>query len=505
MQTIGASTPSKAAGTENAAFLPTPKQFFTILAAYFLLHVILRTLVSETAGIDEADQLVVGQKLSWGYGPHAPLYTWLMMLFLRVFGPSEFSLTLLREMLLFGTYSLTYLNARLLTRSHACGVAAAVALQFHPSIVWESQRELTHSLVASMMILAALFSFLRIRPERWGGWVAFGICGGLSVLSKYNAALFYFGMIISTLSLPSLRPRILNPRMAGSAGISLLLVSPNLWWVIHHPDLAFQSVYKFGIHESASWGAAVRLGLLTWLETAAAHLAPLLLIFAAIFWRPLIERRAPRLHTDEGKFLWRTFLIVSAVVVLSVLSLKVTGFKDRWLQPIFVSTPILLVVAFQESLDRTRLKVLLLLGLLFSVVVLVLAPGRMFLTESRNRREILNAPFRKFAWDLATPARHADFIVAGGYWLAGNLRLWFPGEHVFSTDLAPPDVRAGQRCLVIWDATRRAEPPAQLVNFASAFTGNPSRLTPIYIEEIWKYHHTKTMRLGFWVLERGGT
>jgi hypothetical protein len=106
---------------------------------------------------------------------------------------------------------------------------------------------------------------------------------------------------------------------------------------------------------------------------------------------------------------------------------------------------------------------------------------------------------------LATPARHADFIVAGGYWLAGNLRLWFPGEHVFSTDLAPPDVRAGQRCLVIWDATRRAEPPAQLVNFASAFTGNPSRLTPIYIEEIWKYHHTKTMRLGFWVLERGGT
>jgi hypothetical protein len=64
--------------------------------------------------------------------------------------------------------------------------------------------------------------------------------------------------------------------------------------------------------------------------------------------------------------------------------------------------------------------------------VLALAPGRMFLTESRNRREVLNAPFRKFASDLATPARVA----------------------------------------------------------------------PSYIEEVWKYHHVKTMRLGFWVLER---
>src|SRR5207237_1132867 len=92
-----------------------------------------------------------------------------------------------------------------------------VVLQFHPSIVWESQRELTHSLVACVMILATLFFLLRLsisgedRPPSplshaigrgdWGPWLGFGICGGLSILSKYNAALLYAEMLISAVSL----------------------------------------------------------------------------------------------------------------------------------------------------------------------------------------------------------------------------------------------------------------------------------------------------------------
>src|SRR6266498_1125262 len=176
---------------DEAKFLPSPKRFFILLLIYFGLHLVFRTIVSESAGIDEAYQLMVGQKLHWGYGPHAPLYTWLMILFLHTFGSSEFSLTLLREILLFGTYTLTYFNASELTRSHACGILAALALHFHPSLVWESQRELTNSIVASTMALATLLSFLRLRPDRWGAWIAFGFFGGLTTLSKYNAAIFY--------------------------------------------------------------------------------------------------------------------------------------------------------------------------------------------------------------------------------------------------------------------------------------------------------------------------
>src|SRR5262245_40152172 len=73
-------TSSEPSAQSEATIVPTRKQFFFLLVVYFGLHVVTRTLVSETAGIDEADQLVLGQKLAWGYGPQAPLYTWLMTL-----------------------------------------------------------------------------------------------------------------------------------------------------------------------------------------------------------------------------------------------------------------------------------------------------------------------------------------------------------------------------------------------------------------------------------------
>src|SRR2546427_349486 len=183
--------PAQMPETALAGLLPTRNQFFFILFAYFSIQLLTRTLISETIGIDEADQVVLGQKWSWGYGPQPILYTWLMRVFLGVFGPSVFSLTLLRELFLFGIYILTYFNGRALTGSHAAGIAAAIALQFNPSISWESQRELTHSIIASAMLLGTLLAFLRLQPTRSGAYVAFGLCGGLSILSKYNGALFY--------------------------------------------------------------------------------------------------------------------------------------------------------------------------------------------------------------------------------------------------------------------------------------------------------------------------
>jgi hypothetical protein len=50
---------------EEASFLPSPKQFFTLLLIYFGLHLVFRTLVSESVGIDEAHQLVLGQKFNF--------------------------------------------------------------------------------------------------------------------------------------------------------------------------------------------------------------------------------------------------------------------------------------------------------------------------------------------------------------------------------------------------------------------------------------------------------
>jgi hypothetical protein len=486
---------------QNLTLLPSAKQFFVLLLIYFGLHLIFRTLISESAGIDEAYQLTTGQELAWGYGPHAPLYTWLMLCFLKIFGSSDFSLTLLRELLLLGTYTLTYFAARDLTRSHVCGILAALALQFHPSLVWESQRELTNSIVASTMVLATLLSFLRIRSDRLGAWIAFGFFGGLTVLSKYNAAIFYGAMLIAAMTIPELRSRLLNWRLGLAILVTIAVIAPNVLWAYTHRDSIFSLTYKFGIHESMPWIKSVRIGIAHWFTAVAAHVAPVIAVFGLILWRPIFVQRCLKLHNADEKFLWRTFLFVFGFGIVVVL-FKVTEFKDRWLQPLFVATPILVVVAVRDGLNRARAKPLALLAGIVACVVVVLAPGRLFLTDWRDRRDILNAPFRKFAADLKPFADKADFILSGNYWVGGNLRLWFPDKHIFSPDLAPPDLRyPGKRCLMVWNIERTAEPPEELKEFARLFAGDAVNLTPTFIDEKWKYQ-TKIMRLGVVVLNR---
>jgi hypothetical protein len=499
---VSQSGTDRPAAASNDALRPTRTQFFVVLASYFALHLVTRTLVSEVAGIDEGNQLVAGQKWSWGYGPQPPLYTWLMMLFVRGFGHSEFSLTLLRELMLLGIYVLTYFNARTLTRSHVCGIAAAIALQFSPTIVWESQRELTHSILASLLTLATLLAFLRAGPRGWRAHVALGVFGGLSILAKYNGVIFYAGLLIAAATLPNIRSRIFDRRMAAAAGISVLLVLPHLCWDLTHWDLASASLYKFGADTDLPWGPGVLKGLMAWCNTFIQHVVAVPLVMAIIFAAPLFRGNALRFHSDEERALWRTFLVIFTVVVISVLCFEITSFKERWLQPLFVSVPILLVAVLRDNLNGARLKAMLWLGAVIGVIVEAVAPGRVLLTEQLHKREILNAPFRRLAPDLARWVRESDFVVSPDDWLAGNLRLWFPDKLVVSPELMSFYAPSGRRCLMVWEVNRQTDPPPAVLRFATSFTGAPFHGTPAYVEECWKYHQRKELRFGVIELEK---
>src|SRR5262249_1032672 len=135
---------------------------------------LLRTVVSETAGIDDVDQILRAQLWSWGYGPQPPLYTWLTKLFLSAFGYSILPVVLLKELLILAIYLLVYANTREITGNHTCALVATAMLEFVPSIAWESHRALTHTILASALALATLYSFLRLPPNRWVNYLLFG-------------------------------------------------------------------------------------------------------------------------------------------------------------------------------------------------------------------------------------------------------------------------------------------------------------------------------------------
>src|SRR6185369_2067422 len=99
----------------------------------------------------------------------------------------------------FSTCMLTFASARKLTRWEPAAVAAALSLFLLPSFAWESQRDLTHSVLASTCAVATLFCLVELLSTRQLKWyLGFGLCGGLGILSKYNYALWFVGLLMAT-------------------------------------------------------------------------------------------------------------------------------------------------------------------------------------------------------------------------------------------------------------------------------------------------------------------
>ena len=57
----------------SSSVLTNEHRLLLVVAGYFLLRAVVRTLVSNTPEWDEAEQLIQTQTWSWGYGPQPPL------------------------------------------------------------------------------------------------------------------------------------------------------------------------------------------------------------------------------------------------------------------------------------------------------------------------------------------------------------------------------------------------------------------------------------------------
>jgi len=96
---------AKETGSASQAAMPGLRILLLVFAGYFLLQAISRGLISETLGMDDAQESLLAQKWSWGYGPQPPLYTWLVIIFSNIFGLSSFTMALLKNALLFAFIS----------------------------------------------------------------------------------------------------------------------------------------------------------------------------------------------------------------------------------------------------------------------------------------------------------------------------------------------------------------------------------------------------------------
>jgi lipopolysaccharide core galacturonosyltransferase RgtB len=470
---------------------------FTLLACYFLLQILFRTLVSDSAELDESEQLLWVQDWRWGYGSDPPLYTWLQILVFHLFGTGIFGLALLKNVLLFSAFLFTYLSAREASGDERLSVLAMFSLLLFPQITWESQRDLTHSVLATALAAATFFMAARVaRSRRPLDYLLLGVCLGLGTLSKYSYCLFAFALGIAALTVPAFRGALLNKGLLLTFGAFLLITAWHFQWILRSPDLAWSRPEEV-IHGSASPFLRARLlGVLSVVKCAVMLGA----VPGAVYWLAFAGSANAQPASDGSAsqhWIGRTWLVIGLMCLGLVLATGIE-LRDRWFQP----------VAFLGALSaawlvRPRLgplgerRFLALVGSL-ALIVLIVLPGIPLSASVTRRPTRLNAPYSELSKQLESVLPESALIVAANRLVGGNLRLRFQQHGVIAPEFRAETISTNVPWFVIWDATKSPAPRADLVGLVARLRGvDIGVMAPAYVQANCKYTRAKTMTLGY--------
>lgn len=431
-------SPASATGT-SAAHLGPATWLFGGLLLYFALQLAVRVLTAEGVELDEAEQLLWTQDLRWGYGPQPPLYTWLQWAFFQAFGVSIFALALLKNLLLFGTYSFTWLAARRLLAPPLAALSSA-SLLLLTQIVWESQRDLTHSVLVTSSAAATLVLLIELlRRPRTGGYLLLGVAVACGLLAKYSFALFIVAFGGALLWTPGTRRVLLDRRLLLSVAVVGLLVAPHALWVVDHLGEAVNSTAGKLSADPARGAGQIARGLLSLAGIWPSFLAPLWVVLALLFGRGLAAHREGRdrvMHRLFANYLVLLLALLAATVVIGGAS----HFNDRWLQPLLFFAPLMFFVGWPGLQRHPRLQGLAWAALVMALLSLTLLSLRPWYDGRRGHIGDQNLPIQGIAQAMRQAGIVPKVIACENKHLAGSLRLGFPAARIThrSFDRSPP-------------------------------------------------------------------
>ncbi|MGO4136746.1 ArnT family glycosyltransferase [Rhizobium brockwellii] len=426
---------------------------FVLLAAYFVLQVGVRLATSHSLDLDEAEQAFRSQWLAAGYGPQPPFYNWLQYTVFQFSGVSLTALSVVKNLLLFSSYVLYGLTARLILRDKALVAIATLGLLTIPQMAFEMQRDLTHTVAVFFSASIFFYGFIRsLKQPSLASYLISGIGIGFGLLAKYNFAILPAAALIAALSDARLRPRIFDWRLVLTPAVALVITLPHLFWLKDNLDFATaRTLEKMTASGDASYLTQVAMGVSSLVVATISFAALTVAVFAIVFGKSL--RRALGSRSEWTRLLERMMLVFLAGILLLIVFGGAAGIKDRWLVPMLFILPLyfcLKIEAAGVTTDRAFRRFISILTVIMIGVPAVLY-GSVATARFTGHYERLNRPYAGMLDILRKQAEPAA-ILAGDSLLAGNLRQDIPGVPVLSVDYPGfnPDLSSRRPLLLVW-------------------------------------------------------
>jgi 4-amino-4-deoxy-L-arabinose transferase-like glycosyltransferase len=441
------------------------------IGVYLLINAISQGLVSGTAVQDQAEQLLLSQSWAFGYGPQPPLYTYLVKLVFLVTGPALWPLLGLKVVLLVLLVGALLLTGRELGFRPDQQLVVVSGLALLPQLIWEAQRDLTHSVLAATVAAWTLLQLLRLaRRPSWLNHGLLGILVAAGLLSKYNVAVFQAALLITACTIPDLRRALIRPALAAGILIAALLLTPHLSWALQHRELAMA-----GLDKTAAAGSLPAGGVISALGAALAFLSPFWLGALALLWPVRGKLRfADGCRAPDQALLQRLPLVVVSLLLVVVLATGADRFKDRWYLTLLFAVPIS-VASLAPPLPAIRQRWFTGAGIAAAGIAAVLLPTRTMMAGLTGKTSRTNLPLPRILRDVEPRHGQPDLVLSSGGMVGGNARLVFPKALVLTpralVDGAAPAARPaspGSRVLLLLD---RRDDPATMAPLVARVVG----------------------------------
>jgi 4-amino-4-deoxy-L-arabinose transferase-like glycosyltransferase len=490
-----------------------PHMLPIILAAYGLIHILIRLVISEGAELDEAEQLLLSQSFAIGYTDQPPLYTWLLIGFETIFGVDLLSLAILKNLLLFCTHLCLFLAARIVLHDAYLAVLTSLSLWLVPQIAWESHRDLTHSVLVTSVssgFFCSMVTLLHTGHTRY--YLMLGLLLGLGALSKHSFLLFAAALCAAVVSQRDMRHRLLDRRMVLACVLAGLVILPHFLWLLEHfhPSTS-PMTRKLALQNSMQSVIAIATGLGKLVWASVRFLSPFWLICVLAFPQLVTRCFSGTIsHNQDRPTLERFFLMMFIILAAAVILFGVTHFKDRWMQPFLFLAPLYVFVRLQDvgGIVPERLHMFGWVLAFFGLVFLLAPLAQAWIAPWFGIYSRLHAPFAEVARQLREAGFRQGTIVAETTFIGGNLRLVFPSSRVVT-----PEVLSGMRinpkgigqCLVVWDGDDRQPLPPPLRPFLeeTLHAQLPSDQTLHYINARLKRSRQQVFSIGFLLFPDG--
>jgi 4-amino-4-deoxy-L-arabinose transferase-like glycosyltransferase len=406
-------------GIQAAGDIRAGRHFLLVLAAYFLVQVVLRVASPAVLDLDESEAVLSFQRLQPGYGTQPPLYFWLQSLMFSLLGLSIFALSVQKNLLLLCTYVAMFYTARSLVGTRGAIIVAGSLVLF-PQIGWESQRDLTHSVLVTCMAALTLWCYVGLlRHQSKMRYALFGLLIGLGLQSKYNFAVFALGLVAASLLVREHRQAVWNRNGWITIAMLLLSLAPHGLWLLDHLDVATSATRAKMHHHDASYASNVARGLGSMASATFLFVTPVWIVYGWIYWRHRDQAQARLVSPQAQFFLWFYGAVFACVTAL-VLSGELTSIKGRWMQPMLFLSPLAFFVIFPALVRRTVCRSILWTAGMFAIVILAGLSARAHFGKHTQ------APFAELSAELMLRFPETKTLVASELTDAANLYLHHP-------------------------------------------------------------------------------